>query len=71
MTHTDTLVTQVLAEIRQDIDNGTVPSAVCSFSELHDYVDANSYAGLDEMDLDEANEVSDRVNAVLVSGRGF
>ena len=34
------------AEILEDIDSGIVPSTVSSFSELHDYVDANEYGGL-------------------------
>ena len=34
------------AEILEDIDSGIVPNTVSSFSELHDYVDANEYGGL-------------------------
>ena len=33
-------------EILQDIASGVVPGTVSSFSELHDYVDANEYGGL-------------------------
>lgn len=33
------------AEILTDIKNGVVPNTVASFSELHDYVDANEYGG--------------------------
>ena len=36
------------AEILEDIAAGRVPSTVSSFSELHDYVDANEYGGLCE-----------------------
>ena len=36
------------AEILEDIAQGTVPDTVSSFSELHDYVDANEYGGLCE-----------------------
>jgi len=32
-------------EIRADMIAGTVPESVRSFSELHDYVDANAYGG--------------------------
>lgn len=32
-------------EILNDIRNGVVPDTVRSFSELHDYVDANGYGG--------------------------
>jgi len=35
-------------QIRQDVKDGVVPSTVKSFSELHDYVDANEYAGFTE-----------------------
>jgi len=35
-------------EILEDIKNGPVPATVSSFSELHDYVDANEYGGLCE-----------------------
>ena len=34
------------AEILEDMSNGIVPTTVSSFSELHDYVDANEYGGL-------------------------
>ena len=33
----------VLAEIDEDIRSGLVPCTVTTFSELHDYVDANGY----------------------------
>ena len=36
------------AEILEDIATGRVPDTVSSFSELHDYVDANEYGGLCE-----------------------
>jgi hypothetical protein len=36
------------AEILEDIAAGVVPNTVSSFSELHDYVDANEYGGLCE-----------------------
>jgi hypothetical protein len=32
-------------EILEDIRRGVVPDTVGSFSELHDYVDANGYGG--------------------------
>jgi hypothetical protein len=38
------------AEILEDIASGIVPSTVTSFSDLHDYVDANEYGGLCESD---------------------
>ena len=36
------------AEILEDIATGREPDTVSSFSELHDYVDANEYGGLCE-----------------------
>jgi hypothetical protein len=38
-------VARMKAEILADIAAGTVPATVASFSELHDYVDANTYGG--------------------------
>ena len=35
---------KIMAEIDADIQAGLVPATVASFSELHDYVDANDYA---------------------------
>jgi hypothetical protein len=40
-------------EILDDIADGTLPATVGSFSELHDYVDANCYGGL--CDEEESN----------------
>lgn len=72
-------------EILDDIADGTVPSSVASFGELHDYVDANMYGGLcdedgpvewlpeDDDDLDAAlalsNHVQEVVHQWLVAGR--
>jgi len=66
-----------IRQIRRDIANGRVPSAVRDFSQLHDYVDANEYGGLcDETsgidwinDNDDAgNTVQNKVNALILSG---
>ena len=38
-------VARMKAEILAHIADGTVPSTVTTFSELHDYVDANEYGG--------------------------
>jgi hypothetical protein len=49
---TDTAIRDTIAqaklEIRADVADGTVPATVASFSELHDYVDANCYGGMCE-----------------------
>ena len=66
-------------EILSDIDAGIVPATVRTFSELHDYVDANEYAGLcDENFMDAAsqegadiaNEVQGQIDEWLRNGRG-
>jgi hypothetical protein len=46
---------QMKAEINADIAAGKVPATVKSFSELHDYVDANCYGGFcdDNGSMDE------------------
>lgn len=43
-------VARMKSEILADIASGTVPETVSSFSELHDYVDANCYGGFCEDD---------------------
>lgn len=43
-------VARAKAEILSDVRDGVVPSSVSSFSQLHDYVDANEYGGLCEDD---------------------
>jgi hypothetical protein len=58
-------------EIQADIQAGRVPDNVQSFSELHDYVDANMYGGaeklLEKFGLDVAagilNKAQDQVEA--------
>jgi hypothetical protein len=62
-------------EILEDIAAGRVSADVASFSELHDYVDANEYGGLcdddayGDFDLDFAVAVQDAVDAWLKTGR--
>ena len=71
------IVSAMKAEILSDIDAGTVPASVTSFSELHDYVDANMYADellsareeSGEPYLDFINAVTDEVDAWLQAGR--
>ncbi len=38
-------IARMKSEILADIAAGTVPASVSTFSELHDYVDANEYGG--------------------------
>jgi len=69
------------AEILEDMSSGIVPTTVSSFSELHDYVDANVYGGFcdepsqtpqggnywwpDGLRTDEANAVQNAIDAWL------
>lgn len=48
------LVADMKSEILQDVKDGFVPSGVLSFSELHDYRDANCYGGLCEDTIADA-----------------
>jgi hypothetical protein len=73
------LITRGKVEILADIEAGRVPATVASFGELHDYVDANCYAGLcdeegwpsevDWMDGDLGNYIQDELNSWLRTGR--
>jgi len=55
-------VDRAKAEILADVASGIVPRSCASFSELHDYVDANGYGGAFEHDFD--NEETDFWNCV-------
>lgn len=43
------LAERMKTEILADVENGVVPASVSSFSELHDYVDANLYGGTEAL----------------------
>jgi len=62
------LAENMKAEILSDVENGIVPPTVASFSELHDYVDANLYGGtealLDELDADVPDTDEGHSNAL-------
>lgn len=65
---TSSIVERMKNEIAADVFDGRVPATVGSFSELHDYVDANCYAGLceDSAPLPSENEwLNDRVNDAM------
>jgi len=50
-------IERVKTEILKDIEDGIVPEGVHDFSELHDYVDANTYGGFcTEGDINEMPE---------------
>lgn len=70
------IVQRTKAEIIADVVEGHVPSDVKNFSELHDYVDANTYGGLCDEDnevpfepLDEINEIQNAVSDWIESGQ--
>ena len=56
------VVERAKTEILADVTAGTVPDTCASFSELHDYTDANGYGGAFERPFD--NEETDFWNAV-------
>ena len=56
------VVERAKAEILADVASGTVPGTCASFSELHDYTDANGYGGAFEVPFD--NNETDFWNAV-------
>jgi len=56
------VVERAKSEILADVASGTVPSTCASFSELHDYTDANGYGGAFERPFD--NDETDFWNAV-------
>ncbi len=67
---------QVEKAITQDIKDGCVPGDVKNFSELHESVDANMYlvdampdVEVDINNMDQFNEVMDRVDMWLKNGR--
>lgn len=56
MPTSDEIADLMIAEILYDASTGTIPRTVRSFSELHDYVDANCYGGSEKLlnELDAA-----------------
>lgn len=62
-------------EISADIAEGIIPTSISSFSELHDYVDANEYGlGIITASDDEHalfNEASDKISEWLAVGHPF
>ncbi len=63
------VVERAKTEILADVAAGTVPSTCASFSELHDYTDANGYGGAFERPFD--NEETDFWNAVQTAVDGW
>jgi hypothetical protein len=64
------MVENMKSEIRADMKDGTVPATVRSFSELHDYVDANEY-GVDfdaPLDIEAINAAQTAVDKWIQEG---
>lgn len=70
------IVERIKTEVIADMDRGVVPAYPLSFSELHDYVDANTYGGLTEDnadfarpwvdgEMDDLNRIQDTVDQWL------
>jgi hypothetical protein len=60
-------------EVLADVASGVVPATVQTFSELHDYVDANGYGGAFDDDAPGAdseiwNALQDTIDAWIRSG---
>ncbi len=61
ITHLE-LFAKMKIEILADVENGIVPTTVASFSELHDYVDANLYGGMETL-LEEIDSEAEDTDA--------
>jgi len=75
MDRTERITQAAKDEVRSLIEEGRVPSEVRSFSELHDYIDANMLDAFDGLrvssddDMAVMNAAMDAVNEWLVTGR--
>ena len=63
------VVERAKSEVLADVNAGTVPRTCASFSELHDYTDANGYGGAFERPFD--NNETDFWNAVQTAVDGW
>jgi hypothetical protein len=63
-------VAQAKGEILEDVRTKVVPRSVRTFSQLHDYVDANQYGGGfdDDVTVEDLNEVQTQVGAWISAG---
>ncbi|MBC7845532.1 MAG: hypothetical protein H7Y10_03470 [Flavobacterium sp.] len=73
MKNFETVLAQAKKEILSDIKEGIVPNTVTSFSDLHDFVDANYYGGFcDEnykasKDFEFENEIQTKLDEWIKS----
>lgn len=51
-------------QILEDVKSGVVPGTVASFSELHEYTDANYYGGLFDLKYDTTGQMVEVGNSV-------
>ena len=61
------LVEIAKSQILDDVADGTIPSTVATYSELHDYVDANMYGG-DDLTSAEAGPLQEEIHAWITEG---
>lgn len=66
------ILDRAMAEIRFDVYTKRVPETVADFSELHDYVDANSYGGFCDENYTRNHDfiwdVQQELNAWIIGG---
>jgi hypothetical protein len=68
------LIERIKEEVIEDALDGRVPGTVRDFSELHDFVDANCYAGLCDDDCPlsvSSQEDMDTINAAMDAVSGW
>lgn len=70
---TTTTIRDGIASLKADINElvgaGGIPDGIRSYSEVHDYYDANMLGTLADVDTDEANAIMGAVDLWLASGR--
>lgn len=64
------IVARIKQEILRDVATGVLSGMPATFAQLHDYVDANTYGGLDDVhadiDTDELITIHSEVEAWLI-----
>jgi len=70
---TKSIIERTKAEVIEDVLDGRIPATVRDASELHDFVDANCYAGLcdDECPLSTSEEDVDIINDAMDAISGW
>lgn len=68
-----TIANRIMREVTEDIGDGTQPSSVGTFSDLHDHIDANEYGGLcaenSTIEVDQIVLIQEQVDCWLKAGR--